>query len=86
MKAFTDDKLKVAQMKKYVREMTKHVLTENIVGKGENVCYQHFLLSILPYHKPSFSGSELYGKGLTTSIFDVLFWKEKINEKQKKSL
>ena len=38
-KAFADDNLKVYQKLKYILERV-----ENIVGKGENAGYQHFLL------------------------------------------
>ena len=38
-KAFADDKLNVAKIMMYVFERV-----ENIVGKGENAGYQHFLL------------------------------------------
>ena len=39
-------------------EMTKFVLdlVENIVEKGENIGYQHFLLFPQCFHKPSLSG------------------------------
>ena len=39
MDAFADDKTDVTQKLKFVS-----VRIENIVGKGENACYQHFLL------------------------------------------
>ena len=39
LKAFADDKLKVAKMMIFVFDWV-----ENIVGKGENAGYQHFLL------------------------------------------
>ena len=39
LKAFTDDKLKVSEKLKFVLGKV-----ENIVGKGENAGYQHFLL------------------------------------------
>ena len=47
---------------------------ENIVGKGENAGYQHFLLFPQCFQKPSVSGSlnlGLCGKelGMVTSIF-----------------
>ena len=38
-KAFADDNIDVTQKLKFVLEMV-----ENIVGKGENAGYQHFLL------------------------------------------
>ena len=39
LKAFADDKINVAQMMIPVLDSV-----ENIVGKGENAGYQHFLL------------------------------------------
>ena len=39
VKAFADDKMKLAKMIIFVFDRD-----ENIVGKGENACYQHFLL------------------------------------------
>ena len=50
--AFADYKLKVVQMTRFVFYMV-----ENIVGKGENAGYQHFLLFPLYFQKTSFSGS-----------------------------
>ena len=38
-KAFADDKLNVAKIVTYAFDGI-----ENIVGKGENACYKHFLL------------------------------------------
>ena len=64
-KAFADGKLTVTQKLAFVLERV-----ENIVGKGENACYQHFhlfpqcLQSLLSQgHKKS----SLHGKGLTHS-------------------
>ena len=39
LKAIADDKINVAKMMINVFDRA-----ENIVGKGENACYQHFLL------------------------------------------
>ena len=39
LKAFADDKMNVTEKLKFVLGMV-----ENIVGKGENAGYQHFLL------------------------------------------
>ena len=39
LKAFADDKVKVAKMMIFLFDRV-----ENIVGKGENAGYQHFLL------------------------------------------
>ena len=52
LKAFADDNLNVYQKLKFAlgRE-------ENIVGKGENAGYQHFLLFPQCFQKPSFLGS-----------------------------
>ena len=48
LKAFADDKLKVAQMAKFVVDKI-----ENIVGKEENAGYQHFLLFPQCFQKAS---------------------------------
>ena len=52
LKAFADDKLKVTERLKIVKGKV-----ENIVGKGENADYQHFLLFLQYFRKASFSGS-----------------------------
>ena len=39
LKAFADDKINVTEKMRFVL-----VRVENIVGKGENAAYQHFLL------------------------------------------
>ena len=39
LKALADDKMNVTEKLKFVLGRV-----ENIIGKGENVCYQHFLL------------------------------------------
>ena len=53
MTAFADDKINVTEKK------NKFVLggVENIVGKGENAGYQHFLLFPQCFQKASFSRS-----------------------------
>ena len=56
LKAFSDDKSNVIQDFKIVLGRV-----ENIVGKGENVGYQHFLLFLPSLQKPSFWGSLKFG-------------------------
>ena len=51
LKAFADDKFIVAKMMIPVFDMA-----ENIVGKGENAGYQHFLLFQQCFQKASFLG------------------------------
>ena len=51
-KAFADDNFNVAQLLIFVFHRT-----ENIVRKGENTGYQHFLLFPQCFQKASFSGS-----------------------------
>ena len=48
LKAFADAKLNVARMMISLLDRT-----ENTVGKGENVGYQHFLLFLQCFPKPS---------------------------------
>ena len=52
LKAFADDKICVAQNLKFILGRV-----ENIVGKGENAGYQHFLLLPQCFQKASSSGS-----------------------------
>ena len=52
VKAFADDKINVAEKLKSVLERV-----ENIVGKGENAGFQHFLLFPQCFQKASFTGS-----------------------------
>ena len=52
MKAFADGKINVPKKLKFVLRRV-----ENIVGKGENAGYQHFLLFPQCFQKLSFSGS-----------------------------
>ena len=52
MKAFADDKLNAPKIK-----ISESERLENIVGKGENAGYQHFLLFPQCFQKPSLSGS-----------------------------
>ena len=51
LKAFADVKMNVTYKQKFFLE-----LKENIVGKGENAGYQHFLLFPQCFQKVSFSG------------------------------
>ena len=50
--AFANDKINVTEKLKFVSRRV-----ENIVGKGENVGYQHFLVFPQCFQKASFSGS-----------------------------
>ena len=50
-KAFAEDDLEKAEMLISVFDKV-----ENIVGKGENACYQHFLLSPQCFQKAFSSG------------------------------
>ena len=50
-KAFADDKINLVEKLNLVLEKV-----ENIVGKGENACYQHFLLFPQCFQKCSSSG------------------------------
>ena len=52
LKAFADDKMNVNQKLKFDLERV-----ENIVGKGENAGYQHFLLFPQCFQKASYTGS-----------------------------
>ena len=54
LKALADDKINVAKMIIYVFDRA-----ENIVEKGENAGYQHFLLFPQCFHKATSLGSEL---------------------------
>ena len=52
---------------------------KNIVGKGENACYQHFLLYPQYFQKLSFLEvlkAGLCGKGLMTKIWTLLKLKD----------
>ena len=51
-KGLADDKVNVAEKLKFALGRT-----ENIVGKGENAGYQHFLLFLQCFQKDTFSGS-----------------------------
>ena len=51
-KAFADDKINVTQTLKLALGWV-----ENIVGKGENAIYQHFLLFQQCFQKATFAGS-----------------------------
>ena len=66
LKAFTDDKSKVAKMTIFL-----FVRVEKTVGKGENIGNQHFLLFPQCFPKPSSLGSlksGLCGKELSQKI------------------
>ena len=52
LKAFADDKVTVAKLMIFVFDRV-----ENIVGKGENAGYQHFLLFLQCFQKALSSGS-----------------------------
>ena len=52
LKAFADDKINVTEKLKLILERV-----ENIVGKGENAGYRHFLLFPQCFQKPSYTGS-----------------------------
>ena len=52
MKAFADNKMNMTQKLKFALGRI-----ENILGKGENAGYQHFLLFQLHFQKASFLGS-----------------------------
>ena len=52
LKAFAEDKINVTEILKFVLERV-----ENIVGKGENAGYQHFLLFLQCFQKASYKGS-----------------------------
>ena len=52
LKALADDKINVTEKVKYVLGRA-----ENIVGKGENAGYQHFLLFLACFQKASFPRS-----------------------------
>ena len=52
LKAFADNKINVTEKSKFALERVV-----NIVGKGENAGYQHFLLFPLCFQKASFFGS-----------------------------
>ena len=52
LKAFADDSFKVSQMVQFCIDRV-----ENIVGKGENAGYQHFLLFPQFFQKASSPGS-----------------------------
>ena len=56
LKTFADDKLKVARMMIFLIDRV-----ENIVGKGENAGYQHFLLFPHCFPKGSSLGSSKVG-------------------------
>ena len=52
LKALADDKIDVVKIKISLLDSV-----ENTLGKGENAGYQHFLLFLQRFPKPSFFGS-----------------------------
>ena len=56
LKVVADNKFKFAKML-----ISLFDRVENIVGKEENACYQHFLLFLYCFQKASFSGSVKVG-------------------------
>ena len=60
LKAFADEEIYANQKQKFFLGWV-----ENLVGKGENAGYQHFLLFPQCFQKASFSWSELCAKELT---------------------
>ena len=52
MRAFADDKINFAEMMISLSDRA-----ENIVGKGENAGYKHFLVFLQCFQKHSISGS-----------------------------
>ena len=70
LKAFADDKVNLADM---MISLSDRV--ENIVGKGENAGYQHFLLFPQCFQMPSLSGSlkvRMCGKELSQGLNRML--------------
>ena len=55
LKAFADEKMNVTQKTNFYLESV-----ENIVGKGENAGYQHFLFLCPPYRKMGGGGILFY--------------------------
>ena len=70
LKAFADNKINVAQMMISVCDRV-----ENTVGKGENACYQHFLLFPQYFQRASFLWSWLCGTKLKKEfqIYSYIF-------------
>ena len=64
LKGFADVTINVTQKLKFVL-----VRVENIVGKGENAGYQHFLLFPQCFQKVSYTGSLTVGRGLKVVFF-----------------
>ena len=56
LKAFATNKINMAELLKFVLKRV-----ENIVGKGENAGYQHFLLFPQCFQKATFSGWLKFG-------------------------
>ena len=62
LKAFADDKIKVLEMTIFVFDRVK-----DIVEKGENAVYQHFLLFQQCFQRAFYPGSGLCGKDLNVN-------------------
>ena len=65
LKAFADDKINVTEKLKFVLGKV-----ENVVGKGENAGYQHFLLYPQCFQKASYTESLTHNH--TMPHFDAL--------------
>ena len=68
-KAFADDKSNVAKNLIFLFDRV-----ENIVGKGENAGYQHFLLFSQCFQRPSFSRLRLFCEGLIICLRSLVKW------------
>ena len=81
LKAFADDKINVNKNLKFVLGRV-----ENIVGKGENAGYQHFLLFPQCFQKASFSGSlKVYGKKLNLNTLTLYHTIQTFNDPPRKT-
>ena len=80
LNAFANDKSNVTQNLKFVLGRV-----ENIVGKGENAGYQHFLLFLQCFQKPSFSGSLKVGNGWYTGTVTLYHTILTFNDPEKES-
>ena len=74
LKAFADDK--IILNKKLKRFLGRE---ESILGKGENACYQHFLLYTQCFSKPSLKGLYRGGKSYPFPPYTLILthWKRK---------
>ena len=81
LKAFADDKINVTKMAKFVFDRV-----ENMVGKGENACYQHFSFTrnvfrrLLSWgrEKSGFCGKELTHCCVSTNTFEITSERDKM--------